>query len=103
MEDARLPKYARMLLYSLWTNTEFNAWQTSYKQVAGEKDWLDVLISYLDEAYKSNDIAEWSAIQQFVALKTKSKKIQGKSIAVFKDYFIKTTFKKLKKMVKKYY
>lgn len=103
MEDARLPKYARMLLYSLWTNTEFNAWQASYKQVAGEKDWLDVLMSYLDEAYKSNNIAEWSAIQQFVALKTKSKKIQGKSIAVFKDYFIKTTFKKLKKMVKKYY
>lgn len=105
MDAEGLPKFARMLLYSLWSNAEFNAWQANYQQMYGTAgiDWLDCMMHYLNRANESNDEEEWRVIQQFVATRTKSEKIRRKSPMAFKDYFIKTTFKKLKRMVEKYY
>ena len=105
MMKLELPKFARMLLYALWSNTEFNAWQSNYQQMYGTvgMDWLDILMDYLNKANESNDEEEWRSIQRYVAFRTMSEKIGQKSPMAFKDYFIKTTFKRLKQMVKKYY
>lgn len=105
MMELKLPKFARMLLYALWSNAEFNAWQANYQQMYGTAgiDWLDYLMHYLNKANESNDEEEWLAIKRYVVFRTMSEKIARKSPMAFKDYFIKTTFKKLKQMVKKYY
>lgn len=103
MENASLPKYARMLLYILWTNTEFNAWQANFRQMCGDKDFLEVMIKYLNDANNSYDENEWLNIQSFVSNKIKDNRLQQIRPLSFKNYFIKSSFKLLKKMVKKYY
>ena len=87
----------------LWGSSEFNAWQSSYKHIAKNVDITEWAIRKLREAYSINDEETWDKVKLYVALQKPNLNIHNKSAMEFKNYFIKTSFKLIKKMVKKYY
>ena len=95
MAQFGVPSYAAVLLYNLWANTEFNAFQAS------DEDRFEELMKCLEMAHNSNDPREWMLIQVCVATVTKNEKYKKMDTWQFKRYFIKTSFKLLKKFVKK--
>ena len=97
MLEFGIPSYAAIILYNLWTNTEFNAFQASGDDRFGE------LMNCLEAANNSNDLREWMLIQSCVAAVTKNDKFRTMRTWQFKRYFIKTSFKLLKKFIKKAY
>lgn len=103
MELANIPDCVRRILYMLWSNTEFNAWQATYKQVIGNADVTEWAIRKLKEANEINDEDVWNNVRLYVSMHNPTSNINNKSAMAFKDYFIKTSFKLIKKMVRKYY
>ena len=103
MKIAEIPDCIRRILYMLWGSSEFNAWQSSYKHIAKNVDITEWAIRKLREAYSINDEETWDKVKLYVALQKPNLNIHNKSAMEFKNYFIKTSFKLIKKMVKKYY
>ena len=67
------------------------------------KNLDEQLMSYLKEAYNLNDEDIWRKIQSFVVGRAPNLlRLENKSPMAFKDYFIKTSFKLIKRMVRKY-
>ena len=58
---------------------------------------------YLKELYNNNDTKVWTKIKLYVSLSSANDKLMNMDLYQFKKYFIDTSFKLLKKMVKKYY
>lgn len=96
-----IPRCVAVLLYALWGNSEFNAWQSNYK-ISGDNAHFETMMGALRQADAINDEDEWAAVRDFLA-QSINKPIANKPPMSFKNYFIKTSFKLLKKMVKKYY
>lgn len=103
MTDFKLPKFARVILYTLWSNTELNAWTNNHKYIFKNMTWTDYIMKYLKEANNTNDEEQWDRIKIYVAFIMDRRKFLYKKPLDFKKYFINTSFNKLKKMVKKYY
>lgn len=103
MYREKLPQCIMRLLYHLWGSSEFNAWQASYATNERLKNLDEQLMSYLKEAYNLNDEDVWRKIQSFVVYRAPNLlRLENKSPMAFKDYFIKTSFKLIKRMVRKY-
>ena len=103
MSREQLPQCIMRLLYHLWGSSEFNAWQASYATDERMKNLDEQLMSYLKEAYNLNDEDIWRKIQSFVVGRAPNLlRLENKSPMAFKDYFIKTSFKLIKRMVRKY-
>lgn len=103
MKLVGIPECIKMLLYMLWSNTEFNAWQASYKQVMGNMDITEFMLDLLRKCSEINDEEVWDKVRMFVGTHHVMSSIYQKSPSGFKNYFIKTSFKLIKKMIKKYY
>ena len=100
MDSNNIPKYIKPILYLLWTTTEFNAWQANKGDVS---KIFATIMGNLQLANNVNNEEEWSVIRDYVSSVTKKPELSNKSPFDFKNYFIKTSFNRLKKMVKKYY
>jgi hypothetical protein len=101
MVDYNLPQCIQDLLYILWDTTEFNAWQTTYHRVGGDfNEFFETMMYNLEKAYEIDDNNVWSSLRYYLISRgmEKFKTVQLSSI---KKYFINTTFKKLKKFIKK--
>lgn len=104
MEHMGLPEEAKYILYALWTTSEFNAWSFNIETNKRQGyDYCDLLMGYLSRLYKNNDTDVWSKIKLYVALADCNDKLMNMDLYQFKKYFIDTSLKLLKKMVKKYY
>lgn len=103
MRREQLPQCIMRLLYHLWGSSEFNAWQASYATDERLKNLDESMLSYLREAYRINDEDVWRKVQSFVVGRAPNlSRLENKSPMAFKDYFIKTSFKLIKTMVRKY-
>lgn len=92
------------ILYWLWNTTEFNAWKSTYKTgLSSGDEYFERIMNALRSANNNNDEEEWSRVRDYVAQVTSNPSIANKSPMAFKDYFIKTSFRQVKKMVRKYY
>lgn len=103
MEYAGVPVPIRKILYMLWGDSEFNAWQASHESVTGDVDLTEWAIDQLKNASEINDDDIWDRVKSYVAMNNPHLNLINKSPMEFKNYFIKTSFKLIKKMVKKYY
>lgn len=108
IRDYNVPHFAEILLYILWSTTEFNA----YKNNSDKDFYFNALMNHLTTAYNNNNEEDWSNIRQYILncpynkrsnLEPYRNKISKMNLYQFKNYFIKTSLNKLKKMVKKYY
>lgn len=92
------------ILYLLWNNTEFNAWKSTYKTgFSNDDEYFERTMNALRDVNNNNNENEWAIVRDYVAQSMDNPSIANKSPMAFKDYFIKTSFKLIKKMVKKYY
>jgi len=98
MNSKNFPFPIKLLFYHLWDNTEFNAWQTYY-----DKDWLvNRLIDSLKKANEINENMVWIKVHHYLMQsKIKPMGCYETNILGVKKYFIKTSFKLLKKFIKK--
>ena len=104
MLSMRIPRNIAFILYALWGHTEFNAWQSSYKVGSNnDDDYFNALMGALKMANDNYGEREWSMVRNYVAEVTSNQSLMNKSPMEFKNYFIKTSFNLLKKMVRKYY
>lgn len=101
--DIGLPDCICRILYSIWGYSEFNAWQVTYRHIIGDKDITEWAISVLKMANEINDENVWERVKTYVAMYNPHLNLTNKSPMAFKNYFIKTSFKLIKKLVKKYY
>lgn len=104
MEHMGLPDEAKYILYTLWTTSEFNAW--SFNVETNKRrgyDYCELLMDYLKKLYSNNDTDVWTRIKLYVSLSSANDKLMNMDLYQFKKYFIDTSFRLLKKMVKKYY
>ena len=104
MQALDVPTYIQWILYTLWNTTEFNAWKSTYNiNFDGGDEYFNNLMGALQKANNYNDLEGWSYIRDVVSKSATNLSLSNKSPLDFKNYFIKTSFNRLKKMVKKYY
>ena len=104
MRRLGIPKYAMLILYTLWNTSEFNAWHTTYNTDTPTDDvHFENIMKALNMLNSNNNEEDWTLIRDYVAQTTGNPMIARKTTTGFKNYFINTSFKLIKKMVKKYY
>jgi len=101
MKEYGLDSAIEVLLYCLWDTTEFNAWKASHQYNGTGLDYTHVLMSMLSFANDINDEKAWEKARDY-SNERNDLGFNG-TPAQFKHYFIKTTFRLIKKMVRKYY
>lgn len=95
------PKVAN-ILYFLWDNTEFNAYQSS-DQI---NTWVNNFHTMIEEVYNDKTI-DWNAVKEYLIKKYSDNETQNKQITPntsldkVKKYFIVTSMHLLKKFIKK--
>ena len=105
-----VPHFAALIMYMLWSDTELKAYNSASDD--DKSMYFDALMNNLTEAYNNNNEEDWMRIQEYITkrsnigkenLEQYRNKISNMDLYQFKKYFIDTSFKKLKKMVKKNY
>jgi len=90
------------ILYFLWDNTEFNAYQSN-GQI---NTFINNLYNMIEDVYYDNTI-DWNAVKEYLVKtysdnETKNKQItKNTSLEKVKKYFIETSMALLKKFIKK--
>ena len=117
-EYQEIPMELKLLMYVLWDTAEFNAWQSSYGVKGGDfNGFIEKMMGYLEKANSINDPEVWNAVRYYLVNKNALFPpgfIAGGSFGTYghrdfrrspldavKKYFIDTSFKKLKKFIKK--
>ena len=99
--DNSLPDCIAWPMYFLWDTSEFNAWQTevNYDTDLFNKHFEQIM-KYLSDANKINDEETWNNVKNYLVGKIGSR-IENKTPAGVKKYFIDTSLKLLDKFTKK--
>lgn len=99
-------------LYLFWDTSEFNAWQSNMlnKGESFDIDYYPSMVKVLQELEQDNSAETWQPLKEYFietlggVRNAKGKIVQkwkDKPLSAVKNYFIKTTYKKLNKFRKK--
>ena len=96
-----IPSCIMKVMYLLWDNSEFNAWQTNVNNNTDLfNEHFEEIMNCLNKANEINDERTWNNVRKYLADKVKQS-LSNKTSMWIKKYFIDTSFKLLKKFTKK--
>lgn len=109
-----IPMELKQIMYVLWDTSEFNAWQSSYSIKGGDfNGFVETMMRYLEKANEIDDLDVWNAVRYYLVNKNAlildfgvvstygHRDFRRSPLSAVKKYFIDTSFKKLKKFIKK--